>query len=93
MGLFNFLLGVMAGKAVSNTNRNNNQHLSYRQNSNSHYYSGCYDDIECSCDHDGCNYESYDNYNHYDNSYDDYSYDYEANDNYDYCDDECEDRY
>ena len=93
MGLFNFLLGVLAVNAASNTKRNNNQHLSNRQNSNNHDYGGCYDDIECNCDHDGCNYESYDNYDHYDNSYEDYSSDYEASDNYGYCDDEYEDRY
>lgn len=93
MGLFNFLLGVLAVNAASNAKRNNNQHLSHRQNSNNQYCGGCYDDIECNCDHDGYNYESYDNYDHYDNSYDDYSSDYEASDNYGYCDDEYEYRY
>ena len=93
MGLFNFLLGVLAVNGASNDKRNNDRHLSHRQNSNNQYYGGCYGDIECNCDHDGCNYESYDNYERYDNSYDDCNCDYEASDNYGYCDDEYEDEY
>ncbi len=93
MGLFNFLLGVLAVNGASNDKRNNDRHLSHRQNSNNQYYGGCYDDIECNCDHDGCNYESYDNYEHYDNSYDDCNCDYEASDDYGYRDDEYEDEY
>ena len=93
MGLFNFLLGVLAVNGASNDKRNNDRHLSHRQNSNNQYYGGCYDDIECNCDHDGCNYESYDNYEHCDNSYDDCNCDYEASDDYGYRDDEYEDEY
>ena len=93
MGLFNFLLGVLAVNGANNDKRNNDRHLSHRQNSNNQYYGGCYDDIECNCDHDGCNYESYDNYEHYDNSYDDCNCDYEASDDYGYRDDEYEDEY
>ena len=93
MGLFNFLLGVLAVNGASNDKRNNDRHLSHRQNSNNQYYGGCYGDIECNCDHDGCNYESYDNYERYDNSYDDCNCDYEASDDYGYRDDEYEDEY
>lgn len=93
MGLFNFLLGVLTGHTVNNAKRNNNQHLYNRLNSNNHYHGSCYDGVECNCGHDVCNYDAYDNYEHYDNCYDDCSCDYESNDGYGYCDNDCEERY
>lgn len=96
MGLFNFLLGVMAGNAVSSI-KHNKQSLTHQRN-NSYYNGGCYDDIECNCDCDGYDYDSY-NHNHdgcydeYDCGYDNYNCDCEADNGYGCCDDEYEERY
>lgn len=91
MGLFNFLLGVIAGNAVSNIKHN--KQSSTHQKYNSYYNGSCYDDIECNCDCDGYDYDS-DNHSH-DGCYDDYDCGYdncdcETDNGYGCCDDEYE---
>lgn len=96
MGLFNFLLGVIAGNAVSNIKHN--KQSSTHQKYNSYYNGSCYDDIECNCDCDGYDYDS-DNHSHngcyddYDCGYENYNCDCEAANGYGCCDDEYEERY
>lgn len=94
MGLFNFLLGVMAGNAVSSIKHN--KQPSNHQRNNSYYNGGCYDDIECNCDCDGYDYDSDSHdgcYDDYDCGYDNYNCDCEADNDYGCYDDEYEERY